>query len=134
MFVDQKMEPEDFKEVKTECNTKITQLENRLEDCIPESVSMQSRIGTALNALYKLDVLYENGTPEERRQIISSIYPEKLSFDGKAFRTARLNSVAELVYTQDKRFSEIKKPDNIKKIELSGWEVPPRFELVSNYL
>ncbi len=130
MLVDQKIEAEDFREIKTECNARINILEAKLQDCIPETNNLQSRINTALESLCKLDLLFESGTSEERRQIISSIYPEKLSFDGNAFRTVRLNSVVELIYKLDKGFSEIKKPDNIKKFELSGLEVPSRFELL----
>ena len=46
------------------------------------------------------------------RQIIGSIFPEKLSFDKGKGRTGRVNEAVRLIYALDKGFSEIKKPDS----------------------
>jgi len=48
-----------------------------------------------------LDVLYENATIKEKRDIIGSIYPEKLTFDGFQHRTTRINAAASLIYFID---------------------------------
>lgn len=128
MLADQKMDPEDFREVKTECQNKINVLEAKLTNHNPETKDLISRVKTAITTLCKLDLIYDNGTSEERRQIISSIYPEKMSFDGKAFRTTRLNSIVQLIYRLDKGSSEIKNRTRSKKLYLSGKEVPSGFE------
>mgnify|MGYP001545763256 CR=1 FL=1 len=44
------------------------------------------------------------------RQIIGSIFPEKLSFDKGKGRTGHVNEAVRLIYALDKGFSEIKKP------------------------
>jgi site-specific DNA recombinase len=67
-----------------------------------------------------LDVLYEEGTLAQKRQIVGSIYPEKLVFDGFQYRTTRLNEAVRLIYTLDKGFSEIKNRKGSKKMHLSG--------------
>ncbi len=45
-----------------------------------------------------LSKLYKSGTLEEKRQIIGSIFPENLTFDGMEHRTARLNEGIDLIY------------------------------------
>ena len=61
-----------------------------------------------VNNLLKLDFIYENGDTEKKREIISSMYPEKMTFDGFSVRTIRINEVAGLLYSMDVGFSEIK--------------------------
>jgi len=53
--------------------------------------------------------VYKNADTEKKRQIIGSMYPEKLTFDGFAFRTARTNEAAHLIYTPGAGFGENEK-------------------------
>ena len=65
-----------------------------------------------INNLLKLDFIYENGDTEKKREIISSMYPEKMTFDGFSVRTIRINEVARLLYSIDVGFSENKNRTN----------------------
>ena len=42
----------------------------------------------------------------EKRQIIGSVYPEKLIFDGDQLRTTRINEAVRLIYSLDKELAE----------------------------
>jgi hypothetical protein len=75
--------------------------------------------------------LYEEGTVTQKRQIIGSIYLEKLTFDGSRYQTARLKEAVQLIYTLDKGFGEIKNRKDDKNLCLSG-EVAPT-EQISNH-
>ena len=66
---------------------------------------MLNKAISTLSSLYKL---YENANNEGKREIIGSIYPEKLTFDGFKYRTARLNEAVELIYSLANSFSENK--------------------------
>jgi site-specific DNA recombinase len=65
------------------------------------------------------------------RQIISTLFPEKLSFDKTKGRPGRINEAVQLIYKLDKGFSEIKKPDSSDKLPKPG-EVTP-LGLISNH-
>jgi hypothetical protein len=56
----------------------------------------------------EFDKLYEKADNKMKREIIGSIYPEKLVFDGFHYRTARLNEAVSLIYSVGKGFSENK--------------------------
>jgi site-specific DNA recombinase len=43
-----------------------------------------------------------------KRQIIGSMFQEKLAFDGENFRTAKLNEAAQLIYNLGVAFRENK--------------------------
>jgi hypothetical protein len=55
----------------------------------------------------------------KKREIISSIYPEKLVFDGFNYRTPRLNEAVWLVYNMDAAFEENKNGTNDNFFHLS---------------
>jgi site-specific DNA recombinase len=63
-------------------------------------------VNKAITKLSSLDELYEKADNKEKREIIGSIYPEKLVFDGFNYRTARLNEAVELIYKLGDGFSE----------------------------
>ena len=54
---------------------------------------------------------------DTKREIIGSMYPEKLTFDGIGYRTSRLNEAVELIYKLGKGFNE--KGQTSKKTDLS---------------
>ena len=51
-----------------------------------------------LDNLIRLDELYENGTIREKREIVGSIFPENITFDGEQYRTTRLNEAVRQIY------------------------------------
>lgn len=88
-------------------------------------------LNEVIGNLCRLDTLYEEGTVAQKRQIIGSIYPEKLIFDGFQYRTTRLNEAVRLIYTLGASLSEIKNRKSNKNLCFSGEVVPTRIELVS---
>ena len=54
-----------------------------------------------------------------KREIINSIYPEKLVFDGFNYQTARLNEAVELIYMLGEGFSENENGQTESNFDLS---------------
>ncbi len=75
-----------------------------------------------------LDELYEKANNKDKREIIGSIFPEKLTFDGNNYRTTRLNEAVALIYSVDKASSKNKNGQNHQNFELSNLVTPPGFE------
>ncbi len=124
MLADQKLDPEDYRELKLDCTNKITVLEAKLSGSTHVEKGIDGLLKEAIGNLYKLVALYEEGTVTQKRQIIGSIYPEKLVFDGFRYRTTRLNEAVRLIYTLDKGFCETKNRRDNDISCLSG-EVDP---------
>ncbi len=65
---------------------------------LPSSSEKLSALSTlSTSYLCNLPRLYSNADTAGKRAITCSIYPEKPAFDGIAFRTPRLNSIAEFI-------------------------------------
>jgi len=51
-----------------------------------------------INTLSRLDVHYWNLPVSKKRELIGSIFPEKIVFDGINYRTPKVNEAARLIY------------------------------------
>jgi len=58
------------------------------------------------------------GTPKEKRDIIGSIYPEKLTFEGERYRTKRLNEAVRQIYLIEKELQECKNGTSEENFDL----------------
>ncbi len=124
LFADGKMDPCDYRELKDECQPKINMLEGKLSGLKDVENNIGSILKSAIQNMRCLDKSFLEGSIQKKRQIIGSIFPEKLSFDKAKGRTGRVNEVIQLIYTLDKGFSEIKKPDSGRNLHEPG-EVTP---------
>jgi len=68
-----------------------------------------------LNALDASTDYLMNGT---KREIIGSIYPENLTFDGEHYRTARLNEAVRQIYLIEKELQENKNGTSEENFDL----------------
>ncbi|HEY0056318.1 MAG TPA: recombinase family protein [Pedobacter sp.] len=113
----------DFKIIKTECESKIEKIEAKLKDFSKESsknLDVESILEKAIHNLENLVYIYENGNIEEKRMIIGSTYAEKWTFDGTGHRTAKVNSAMELIYLFNKQLEQKKAGVKSKNSIYSG--------------
>ena len=88
------------------------------------TVNIDRIIEKAVSSLSQLDILYTKANVTGKRQIISSIYPEKLCFDGLQYRTPRLNEAASLIYQINNELTAKKDRKSYDISHLSGWVAP----------
>jgi site-specific DNA recombinase len=63
-------------------------------------------VASALKKVANIDRRYENGDIEEKRIILSSMFPDFLEFDGTKHPTPRLNSAIALIYQFNNKLQE----------------------------
>lgn len=100
---DGEMADDDFQEVKKLTKGKIEKLERQLNDLAVVGSEIKDLVASALKKVANIDRRYENGDIEEKREIIGSMFPDFLSFDGTRHRTARLNSAVALIYQNNSK-------------------------------
>jgi site-specific DNA recombinase len=89
LFADGKMDQRDYRDLKEECQPKINVLERKLSGFREVEDNISSILKTAVQNMTCLDKSYLEGSIHKKRQIIGSIFPEKLSFDKPKGRTGR---------------------------------------------
>ncbi|GAA0885704.1 hypothetical protein GCM10009120_43030 [Sphingobacterium siyangense subsp. cladoniae] len=91
------MEYEDFLALKRIIKGKIESLENELSTLGEVAIEAKQMVLANIHKVADIAKRYENGTIEEKRIIIGSMFPENLEFDGKLHRTSGLNSTVSLI-------------------------------------
>ena len=76
-------------------------------------------IENAFQHLENFKQTYTNSAIAHKKKLISSIFPEKIEFDGKKCRTTRINDVLRYILLIDKELVENKKGQISKKLSLS---------------
>lgn len=122
LLFDEKLDHSDFSIMKKECEEKIKRLEASLIEVKAQksnTMSIDNMLIKAIEALSKLKNLYEEGNALTKREVLGSIYREKLRFDGKEYRTPRLNEAAHLIYQINKKLRANKNGKDRKPLRLS---------------
>ncbi len=128
LLLNREIEAGEYRSMKAECEKRITILEVKLFDTGKSIDNITEILDRAINTLQRVDSLYIDGDMRKKRQIIGSIFPEKLVFDGSNYRTARLNEAVELIYSLGKGFSKNKNGQTSFKTDLSNSVIRIGFE------
>lgn len=115
----EEIDAKDFKEIKQENEKNIQIWEAKLIETSKRATNIEPLLDKALNALGRLDQLYTEGDIKRKKAIIGSIYPEKLTFDGSQYRTARVNEAVRLIYLLDKGWHKKKTGETKFNFDLS---------------
>ena len=83
-------------------------------------------IENAFQHLENFKQTYTNSAITHKKKLISSIFPEKIEFDGKKCRTTRINDVLRYILQIDKELGENKKGQISKNMSLSRVVETPR--------
>ena len=124
----ERIDPADFKIMKTECENEISTLERKISQLPHDTKTVEGIVKKGLDNLIRLDERYENGTIKEKRELVGSIFPENLTFNGEYYRTARLNEAVRQIYLIEKELQENKNGtskvnfDLCRKAEREGFE------------
>ena len=71
--------------------------------------NLMAYITTATKVLRDLPNYYENATLSTRQRLIGSMYPEKLVYENKSYRTTRINEAARVICNPDGLLEGLKK-------------------------
>jgi DNA invertase Pin-like site-specific DNA recombinase len=120
LMLSDSIQADDFRTIKNECEQGIIKAEQQLSDISPLT-NIEPLIDKSLIVLETIDSLYTCGNATVKRNIVGSMFPEKLEFDGEHFRTARVNEAVKLIYNVGVAFSQNKKGQKQNFSALSSW-------------
>ncbi|GGH25144.1 integrase [Sphingobacterium alkalisoli] len=126
--VEGELDEGDFNALKEDINAKMNSIEATLGRLSGKSREINEIIEESLNQIAEINKFYETSTLERKRNIIGSMFPEKLVFDGTRHRTARINRGVELIYLKSNKLEGKKNGTNQCFSDLSHEVIPLGFE------
>lgn len=122
------LDPTDFKQMKGEYTAKLEKLEAKLAESDAEHTVIEPLLKKGLKTLFRLDLVYENSPTHRKRELVGSMFPEKMTFDGASLRTGRINEAIHFIYLINKELLKEKTRTRNNFLHLSAREVPSGFE------
>ncbi|MDT0641557.1 recombinase family protein [Zunongwangia sp. F363] len=122
------IEAVDYRMMKADAEKTINRIEAKLTSTITDTHNIEPLWDKAISNLSQLDSLYESGSTIQKRKIIGSIFPEKLTFDGFKYRTIRVNEAIQYIMLIDRDLNENKNGTNSSFLNLSHKVTPEGFK------
>src|SRR5690606_8958019 len=124
------IDDEEYLEIKRDCKQQIETLEEQLskDGLNAKKVNIDKSLDRALQSIVNIPKLYREGGISTKRAVIGSIFPEKLEFDGKSYRTARMNVIANHIFQVNNGLPLKKNGTNENIFHLSCLVAPPGLE------
>ena len=100
-YVDGEIDKNDFTRMTNRVKRQMKILEDRKE--LLETLNrskVEPKLKYSMSLIDNIDKLFKYAPAEAKIRALSSIFTEKLEFDGKNFRTDSMNSVLDLIYQQ----------------------------------
>jgi site-specific DNA recombinase len=119
----------DYKKIKMDSERQVSILEGKLLDLSGKNEGIGTVLYKALLNVSKLPELYQSADSEHKRQIVSSMYPEKLTFDGEQHRTLRVNQAICVFDIVKAVFEQKKDRKSVSKLDLRSKVTWERLEL-----
>ncbi len=129
LLISETIDATDYRLIKTETEDEIRRWEAKLSQDPVKHSDFDNMLENALNSFSHLDCLYLKSSTLHKREIISSMFPDKLVFDGCNYRTTRINEAVQLIYNLDKGFRENKREQISDFSEMFPQVTPQRLEL-----
>ncbi|MCK7559486.1 hypothetical protein MKQ70_32750 [Chitinophaga sedimenti] len=103
LLLDSDITADDYRMMKQDYEKRVVQLEEELIKLKPVSESIDTHLQAALKVLLNLKDLFNNGDIHLKREILSSMWPEKMIFNDGQLRTTRVNEIASIIYLMDRK-------------------------------
>ncbi len=93
--------------------------------------NVELKLDTALKAVTKMSESYKKADSVHKRAIIGLIFPEKLTFDGENFQTAKINTFVHAIFLIKKELENKKNRQRSEKSSNVGFVNSTGFKTVT---
>jgi len=128
LFIDGNIKADEYNTMKGKFVSESQELKDRIYNGKEKSKEKLDGLKESINLFKDLPLAMKSMDVQEKHQVLSSIFTEKVKFDGKNCRTQKSNMVLDLILTADGAYKGSKKRDKLEKIGLSLRVDPEGFE------
>ena len=120
LYIEGGLSREDYNSMRNRYSAEKTLTENKLNEIRNTKTGFKKSLEKGVGILSDIGRIYKNADLNDKRRIISSIFPENLVFDGEKCRTPRINDVLRLILLIDKRDPQNKSGQIFEFLDVSA--------------
>ena len=91
---------ENYNRISKRYEQQIHDLQNKINMLNGNTKGIKKKIDYSVNIINNLTNIMRDGSVEMKIKVLGSMFPEKIEFDGKKYRTKSYNKVLDLIYQQ----------------------------------
>ncbi len=118
---DEEITPADYRDIKNLYEPEIEKQLRKKQDLSRVDDNLIGYITTVTKGLRKLPDYYQKASLATKQKVISSIYPEKLVYENRAYRTTRINEAVRLISRPERALGVLEKGQVSENGDLSNW-------------
>ena len=119
-YADRLLDLDTFQHSRARYQAQIKKLREELESTKEQITDVQKLLKKGLHLLHQLPEFYQKSSVDVKRELLGSIFPEKLLISKTKCRTTKINSAVLLITATDKGFKGNENGELLKNVELSG--------------
>jgi site-specific DNA recombinase len=119
-YADRKITAESYTKNISRYETELSKLQNEISIEVEDGSAYKIFLRKGLSVVENLPEFFRKANPGLKKEILGSIFPEKLQIDEKKCRTVRINEALRLICATGKGLRHKKTGQLFKNLELSG--------------
>ena len=109
-YLDEKIDAKIYTELNQGVDDDIRKLNGQIKGVQAAlRTNLTPKLDYAISLINNVEQYFEDAPIEVKQRLLSLIFPEKVEFDGKSFRTKKINAVFELIDNETRQLRETKK-------------------------
>lgn len=109
-YMDEKIDAQMYTELNQGVEDDMRQVRNQIEKARTAiRTNIQPKLDYSISLIDNIEHYFEDAPIEVKQRLLGLIFPEKVVFDGKSFRTTKTNAVLELIDNETKQLRATKK-------------------------
>jgi len=133
-YADKKLDAETFAKTVQRYRGELNKLSREKSLASSEQTDYQRFLKSGLSLVDNLPALFQKASGEQKRDILGSIFPDKLQIKENDYRTARVNEALLMILSLDKGLEHKKTGQPFKSLRLSGNVEVTGIEPVSKHI
>ena len=128
-FLEGYLQDEDYSRITENCKKQIQDLQGRIELLQTDTKRLKEKIDYSVNIIANLRNFMIDAPVKVKCKLLSSMFPQKIEFDGEKYRTQSYNQVLDLIFQETNKLRGYGEKES-EKTEADSHSVPrPRIEL-----
>ena len=120
---------ESYNRITENCERQIQELKGRIDLLQTDTQRLKDKIDYSVNIIANLRNFMIDASVKTKCKILSSMFPEKIEFDGEKYRTKSYNQVLDLIFQETNKLRGYGEKESAKSEEVSHSVPRPRIEL-----
>ena len=107
----------------------MNELQERIELLQTDTKGLREKIDYSVNIIANLGLFMKDAPVKVKCKLLSSMFPQKIEFDGEKYRTQSYNQVLDLIFQETNKLRGYGEKESAKSEEDSHSVPRPRIEL-----